>query len=615
MRNFVRRWHLQQWFAALALLCCLLPGAPGWAQDQTSGTRAESKTEPDQSIQEQKAASEPTDGKKAEQAPEVKNANSYDQDKKASGTSATSATSEKPGQENSGAPVVVAGETVFTISVKLGAYSPERRVASIMRRLSELENEPHFKEKVEQITTKDDEYSTDILAGDATIMTVTSMDARAAGVDSREKLAQDYADKLKVVLKKYIEEHSLKNKLTAVGLTALATVGLFMLLGFTNWLFPRSYRQIVSWQGKHIRELRIQRSRLLSQETLTDILIATLRIIRVLSVLLLLSLYITIVLSFFPETRGVSGDIVNYLTVPLKTVILPALLLYLPNIAFLIVIVFVTYIVLTFTHFLFREVERGNISIDGFDPEWSDSTYKIVRLLIIAFAFVLIFPYLPGSGSPAFQQVSLFMGVLLSLGSTGAMSHVIAGVFLTYTGAFKIGDRVKIADTVGDVMEKTLLATRVRTIKHEYITIPNALVLGSHIINYSSSAGNIGLILHTTVTIGYNSPWKQVEQLLVQAALSTEGVLSNPEPFVLQTTLGDSYVSRRRDHVSTLWCLARRQSDHRSAELSQSVLCRTTFWCGVEQRERWAVIHFKNRALALNRQLVRLRFSGHCLLN
>ena len=480
-----------------------------------------------------------------------------DEDKKANsdakatkGTPDSSSKKEAPREsgentsaQSSGAPLVVAGVEVFRISVKLGAYSPERRIESISARLEQLENEPQFKKKVEQITTHDDDYSTDIVAGDFTIMTVTGLDAKAAGVATRQQLAQQYADRLRSVLLKYLEEHSFKNRLISAGLTALSTLVLFVLLAMTGWLFPRSYQLIRSWQGKHIRELRIQRARLLSQETLTDVLIGLLRVIRVLLVLLLLSVYVPVVLSFFPETRALSGNIVDSCLAPVKGVIWPAFLSYLPNVVFMTMISITAYYVITFTHFLFREIERESISIDGFDPEWSQSTYKIVRFLIVTFAFVLMFPYLPGSGSPAFTQVSLFMGVLLSLGSTSAISHVIAGVFLTYTGAFKIGDRVKIADAIGDVVEKTLLATRIRTIKQEYITIPNALVLGSHIINYSSSAASTGLILHTTVTIGYDSPWKQVEQLLIDAALATADVLSDPAPFVLQTSLDDFYVS------------------------------------------------------------------------
>ncbi|HEY9713764.1 MAG TPA: mechanosensitive ion channel domain-containing protein, partial [Chroococcales cyanobacterium] len=215
---------------------------------------------------------------------------------------------------------------------------------------------------------------------------------------------------------------------------------------------------------------------------------------------------------------------------------------YLPNIAFVVIILLITHYIIRFTHFIFKEIEQGTITIKGFDPDWADTTYGITRFLLTAFSFVLIFPYLPGSGSPAFQQVSIFLGVLLSLSSTGAISHVIAGIFLTYTGAFKAGDRVKIADTVGDVMGKTLFATRIRTNKNEEVTIPNGLVLSDHIVNYSSSASGTGLILHAKVTIGYEVPWRTVHKLLIDAALQTERILPEPPPFVLQTDFDGSSV-------------------------------------------------------------------------
>lgn len=199
-----------------------------------------------------------------------------------------------------------------------------------------------------------------------------------------------------------------------------------------------------------------------------------------------------------------------------------------------------THYVIRFSRFLFNEVERQNITLPGFYPDWALPSFKIVRFLIIAFAVVMAFPYLPGSDSPAFKGVSVFLGVLFSLGSSSAVANVVAGVILTYMRAFCVGDRVKIADTMGDVIEKNLLVTRIRTAKNVDVTVPNAMVLGSHIINYSSSAQ---LILNTTVTIGYDVPWRQVHELLLAAARSTERIMAEPKPFVLQTALNDFYVS------------------------------------------------------------------------
>ncbi|MGA8044076.1 MAG: mechanosensitive ion channel family protein, partial [Terracidiphilus sp.] len=168
---------------------------------------------------------------------------------------------------------------------------------------------------------------------------------------------------------------------------------------------------------------------------------------------------------------------------------------------------------------------------------------KLMRLLVMVLVVVIVFPYLPGSKSPAFQGISIFVGVLLSLGSSSAVANAIAGVILTYMRSFSIGDWVQIGDTVGEVTEKTFLVTRILTPKQETITIPNANVMGGSVMNYTREAKNVGVIFHTTVTIGYDVPWKQVHQLLIDAASATEHVLHDPAPFVLQTQLNDFYVS------------------------------------------------------------------------
>jgi small-conductance mechanosensitive channel len=181
--------------------------------------------------------------------------------------------------------------------------------------------------------------------------------------------------------------------------------------------------------------------------------------------------------------------------------------------------------------------------LSGFYPDWANPTYQIIRVIVFAFMVVVIFPYLPGSDSAVFQGVSVFLGFLFTFGSAGSLSNIIAGLILTYMRLFKIGDRVKIGDVVGDVIEKSLLVTRIRTVKNEIISIPNSTVMSSHTINYSSDAPEKGLIIHSTITIGYDVPWMDMHQALIDAASKTELVLQEPKPFVLQTSLDDFYVS------------------------------------------------------------------------
>ena len=220
-----------------------------------------------------------------------------------------------------------------------------------------------------------------------------------------------------------------------------------------------------------------------------------------------------------------------------------AIIGFIPNLFFIVVIVIITRYILRFTKMFFNEIKTGHIAFPGFHAEWAEPTSKLLRTLIIIFAVVVASPYLPGFGSPAFQGISIFLGVLLSLGSTAAIANIVAGAVLTYMRPFKAGDRVRIADTMGDVIEKTLLITRIKTIKNVEITIPNAMVLGSHMINFSALAEEQGLIIHTSVTIGYDAPWRQVHDLLISAARSTQHLLEEPSPFVLQTSLDDYYVS------------------------------------------------------------------------
>jgi small-conductance mechanosensitive channel len=219
------------------------------------------------------------------------------------------------------------------------------------------------------------------------------------------------------------------------------------------------------------------------------------------------------------------------------------LLNFIPNLAFLIVIFFVAKYILKLVKIFFDGVGKGVITISNFDPDWALPTFKIVRVLLIAFTVIVAYPYIPGSESDAFKGVSLFIGVLFSLGSTSIVGNLIAGYSMTYRRTFKVGDLVKIDDHFGQVMESKLFATRLRTPKNEEVIVPNSIVLNTHVINYSTLASNRGLILHTTVGIGYETPWRQVEGMLKLAAERTEGILKDPPPFVLQKQLGDFAVN------------------------------------------------------------------------
>lgn len=335
----------------------------------------------------------------------------------------------------------------------------------------------------------------------------------------------------------------------SIALTILLTVIAFTLARLIVAAARGIVAHIPEWKGTLIRPIRLHTVEMLSADRIAEVTAFGMRIVRFAAFVVLAYFYFTLLFSLYAFTETWSAALFRLITVPLGRAV-AAFVGYLPSMFTILVVVFIARYAIKLVHWIFAEIGRGTIPLPGFYKEWAEPTYKIARFLIMVFALIVIFPYLPGSDSKIFQGISLFVGLVFSLGSTSAIANIVAGVIMTYMRPFMVGDRVKIADTVGDIVEKTLLVTRVRTIKNVDVTIPNSMVLGSHIINFSSSAQDRGLILHTGVTIGYDVPWRQVHELLISAALATEHILKDPKPFVLQTSLDDFYVSYELNAVT-----------------------------------------------------------------
>jgi small-conductance mechanosensitive channel len=438
-----------------------------------------------------------------------------------------------------GSPVVFAGDTLFLIYGRRGPFGPAERAVAISQRLERISHDPlHANDTV---TVVHGDLISDLVAGDMQLATVMDSDTQSTGL-ARSALAETLAARIQHALREQASETSFHSVLLGALFALLTTVGLVVVLWFASRLFRRIRAVVEAKRATATLGLRIRDYEVLSPERIADVLVGFAKLMRIVFTLILAYTFLSLVLGFFPWTRGFAELLLNYILSPLSAV-LSSVLSYLPKGIFVLVILFVTKYVLKFIHRIFAEIGRGTISFPGFYVEWSEPTYKIVRFVFLGFVLVVIFPYLPGSDSPAFKGVSIFIGILFSLGSSSAIANMVAGLLLTYMRPFKVGDRVKIADTVGDVLEKTLLVTRIRTIKNVLITVPNAMVMSSHIVNYSSSADQEGLILNTSVTIGYDAPWKQVHELLIAAAEATSSILKEPAPFVLQTSLDDFYVS------------------------------------------------------------------------
>lgn len=339
-----------------------------------------------------------------------------------------------------------------------------------------------------------------------------------------------------------IQNSPIKTVLLGILYTVISTLALFIVFHFFRWVFRKIIDKLKSWRGTKIRPFKIQNLELLSVNRVIDVIIQIIKAIGIFAELTIFYLYLAIVFSFFPYTAGFAELLSDYMFATFAT-ITGAFISYLPNLFFIITVIVIAYYVAKLAKFIFLEIGRGTINIAGFYKEWAEPTSKIVRFFIFAMALVIILPYIPGWESEAFRGLSIFLGVIVSFGSSAAVSNIIAGIILTYTRAFKPGDRLKIDHTMGDVIEKTLLVTRLRTIKYEIISIPNAVVLSTPIINYSTDAPGPGLILHTSVTISYKVPNEKIIDLLISAANETKNIKSDPPSFVLMTKLNDSFIT------------------------------------------------------------------------
>jgi small-conductance mechanosensitive channel len=433
------------------------------------------------------------------------------------------------------AAVLLGGDPVIWITAGAGPYAPQFRAERIAVRLEDAVHDRSLRDPT--VTVTEVEGSSELRAGSRLLMVITARDAASVG-SARETLARQYAQDLEKAIRQERQRYAPDRLLRSGVYGVVATLAFLGAL----WVIRRLTRVAQGALERRARSLRAVPADMLSPDRLGRTIGALIRGIRLVLVLLMFDVYVTYVLGLFPWTRAVSVRLLGYLLTPVRTVF-DAFIGYVPKLLFVVVIGAVVYAAIRLVGLLFREIRQGRLVFANFPAEWADPTNKIARVLLIAFGLVVAFPYLPASDSPAFAGVSVFMGVLVSLASSSALSNMMAGLVLTYTRAFRLGDRVRLGDAFGDVVDTSLLATHIRTIKNEDITIPNSIALGSAVTNYTRTGSTRGLILHTTVTIGYDAPWRKVHDLLISAALATPGVLQEPRPFVWQTALNDFYVS------------------------------------------------------------------------
>lgn len=438
-----------------------------------------------------------------------------------------------------GFPVLLSDDTLFLIYTSYGPLSSAERAERITKSIQEIKGDYYLDSSNFSLIKNEETF--ELLYNGTRIASVTNNDALWAGIPLNE-LAQERLTTISKALIKYKEATSLSRILIKV---LLAFVFLIILVLIIR-LMHKGFKKLTLWLSVNhtlwLKGVRIGTYELLSVNKALAFLIRIVIIIKWILILLLVYLSLPILFSLFPWTESLAEKLLLFITHPFAK-FFQAIIAFIPNLISIAVIILITVYIVKGLKFLTSEIEKGALIIPGFYSDWALPTFNIVKVLIYAFALIVIFPYLPGSNSPIFQGVSIFVGILFSLGSSTAISNAVAGIVMTYMRPFKIGDKIKVNDIIGVVVEKGLLVTRIRSVFNEEFTVPNSMLLGNYSVNYSRYSEEKGLILTTSVTIGYDAPWRDVHKVLLQAAERTENILKNQKPYVYQSGLEDFYVA------------------------------------------------------------------------
>ena len=440
-------------------------------------------------------------------------------------------------QFTKGIPVVADGDTLFYLYTKRGGYTPQQRAQMTGSAIEERGR--RFNLRPDSVSVDHSDIVSDLMYGNKVLLSLTDQDALWEGV-SRDSLANERRQNVVDKLHEMKAEHGIWRMAKRILYFVLVIVGQYFLFRLTNWLFRKLKVRILRLKDTKIKPVSIQGYELLDAQKQANLLVFLASVGRYILMGLQLLFTVPLIFIIFPQTEGLAYRLLGYIWNPIRGIFV-GIIDYIPKLFTIIVIWYAVKYLVRFVLYLAREVEGGRLKINGFYPDWAMPTFHIIRFLLYAFMIAMIYPYLPGSNSGVFQGISVFVGLIVSLGSSTVIGNIIAGLVITYMRPFKIGDRIQLNDTTGNIIEKTPLVTRIRTPKNEVVTVPNSFVMSSHTVNYSTSAREYGLIIHSEVSIGYDIPWRKVNELLIDAALNTPGVVDDPRPFVLETSLSDWY--------------------------------------------------------------------------
>jgi small-conductance mechanosensitive channel len=425
---------------------------------------------------------------------------------------------------------------IVTLRGTLLGYSPKQRVEAAESRI-QLLIERGETGPVSAVARPEGMM---VRIGGKWVFFVTRADINELADENIDELSNQAVQNLTQALKEVNEATHGEVILRATGLAVAATV--ILLLALT--LIRRVHR----WLAAHLAEVVGPRLKTLAIGGFTHHIDGIILFIRgVVGVaawgLAVISLYLwlTFVFKLFPYSRPWGEQLHSYMTNGIKSILL-AVVDFIPGLLIVAAIFLITRFLSRIARLFFDAVESGRVGVPGLYSETAQPTRRIVTVILWLFAVVMMYPYLPGSDSDAFKGMSVFVGLLLSIGSAGTVNQAVSGLMLMYSRALRVGDYVQIGETVGTVVALGMFSTRIRTPWGEIVSFPNAVIVGTTTKNYSREEETGGVLLTTTVTIGYNAPWRQVHAMLIEAAHRTGGLLKDPPPRVMQRSLSDYYV-------------------------------------------------------------------------
>jgi small-conductance mechanosensitive channel len=434
------------------------------------------------------------------------------------------------------ADVVVANRVVATLRGDWLGFPPAERARDGEQKISDQ----LARGIISPVTAEPFAEGYRIRVGTKFVFNLLAADRDPFSEDTLDQTRDRVIQNLGVALKASWEQKRPAVILRGIGMVLLVTVVIGLLLWLCLWLLRKLAERMARLAPGRLSQMSKDLAGFFASP-LRMFLNWLVRLVLVGVIALLGYVWLTLSLRQFPLTQP-WGDALRGFFFDMVKRVAAGTLSALPGLCFVAVIFIVTRAASRLLRLFFVAVEEGRLSVPGMHPDTTSMTRRLVISILWVFSLVIAYPYLPGSDSLAFKGISVFLGLLISFGSSGVVSQAASGVILVYSRAFRSGDYVNIGDTEGTVMSIGILSTKIRTNKRELLNIPNSVLTTSTTKNFSGLLEDKGVVLYTSVTIGYDTPWRQVHALLLKAAGRTAELKKEPEPFVYQTALSDFYV-------------------------------------------------------------------------